>query len=73
MSLDPRGIVSSIKTLDLVADQSSATNLTYPSKFRKSKIYKVKSAADFFDGPPKINRGTYDPLVFFKMAVMDIH
>ena len=44
--------------LDLVADQSSAANSTYASKFRKSKIYKGKLAADFFDGPPKINRGT---------------
>ena len=55
---DPKGFYSSFKTLDLVADQSSAANLTYASKFRKSKMYKEKSAADFLDGPPKINRGT---------------
>ena len=55
---DPKGFVSSFKTVDFVADQSSASNLTYASKFRKSKIYKGKSAADFFGGPPKINRCT---------------
>ena len=55
---DPKGFVSSFKTVDFVADQSSASNLTYASKFRKSKIYKGKSAADFLGRPPKINRGT---------------
>jgi hypothetical protein len=55
-SSDPKGFFPSFKTLDLVADQSSAANSTYASNFRKSKIYKGKSAADFFGGPPKINR-----------------
>ena len=40
--------LSSFKTLVLVADQSLAANLTNVSKFRKSKIYNGKSAADFF-------------------------
>ena len=57
-SSDPKGFFPSFKTLDLVADQSSAANSTYLSKFQKSKIYKEKLAADFFGGPPKINRGT---------------
>ena len=34
------------------------TNSTKLSKFLKSKIYKEKSAAEFFGGPSKINRGT---------------
>ena len=29
------------------------------------KIYKEKSTAEFFGGPPKINCGTQSPLVFF--------
>ena len=62
---DPKGFDSSYKTLDLVADQSSAANSTYASKFRKSKIHKEKSAADFFGELPKINRGT--------LTVLDIH
>ena len=57
-SSDPKGFFSSFKTLDLVADQSSAANSTYALKFRKSKIDKEKSAANFFGWPPKINRGT---------------
>jgi hypothetical protein len=57
-SSDPKGFVPSYKTLDLVADQSLVTNSTYASNFRKSKIYKAKLAANFFSGPPKINRGT---------------
>ena len=44
--------------LNLAVDQSSAAKSTYASYFRKSKIYKGKSTADFFGGPPKINRGT---------------
>ena len=56
-SSDPKGFFPSFKTLDLVADQSSAANSTYASNFQKSKIYKGKSAADFFGGPPKIYRG----------------
>jgi hypothetical protein len=40
-SSDP-GFLSSFKTLDLVADQSSAAKSTYPSKFQKSKINKEK-------------------------------
>ena len=44
------------KTLDFVTYQSSAPNLTYSSKFWKLKIYKGKSSANFFGGPPKINR-----------------
>ena len=35
------------------------------------KNYKL--VANFFGGPNKTNRGTYDPLVFFLMTVMDIH
>ena len=55
-SSDPRGLVSSFKTLDLVADQSLAANSTYASNFeRENKIYKEKSATDFFGRPPKIN------------------
>jgi hypothetical protein len=46
-------------------DQSSATNSTYASNFRKSKIYKGKLAADFFGGLPKINLGTWNALVVF--------
>jgi hypothetical protein len=57
-SSDPKGFIPSFKTLGLVADQSSAVNSTYASNFRKSKIYKGKSAADFFGGPPKIYHGT---------------
>jgi hypothetical protein len=56
--ISPKGFFPSFKTLDLVADQSSAANLTYALNFRKSKIYKGKLTADFFGGPPKINRGT---------------
>ena len=37
------------------------------------KIYKEKSTAEFFGGPPKINRGTQSALVFFKTSVMAIH
>ena len=44
--------------LKSVANQSSAANSTYVSKFRKSKNYKEKLAAAIFGGLPKINRGT---------------
>ena len=57
-SSDPKGFFPSFKTLNLAVDQSSAAKSTYASNFRKSKIYKGKSTADFFGGPPKINRGT---------------
>ena len=57
-SSDPKEFFPSLKTLDLLAVQSLAANSTYALKFRKSKIYKGKSAAGFFGGPPKINRGT---------------
>ena len=57
MSSYPKEFFPSFKTLELVADQSSAANSTYASNFQKSKIYKGKSAADFFGGPPKIYRG----------------
>jgi hypothetical protein len=48
-SLDPKGFFPSFKTLDLVADQSSAANL---QNFKNQKL-----VADFFGGPPQINRG----------------
>ena len=53
----PIGLVSSFKTLDLVADQSLAANLTYV-EISKSKIYNEKLAANFFGELPKINHGT---------------
>ena len=55
---DPSGLVSSFKTLDFVAEQSSDANSTNASKFQNSEIYKEKAAADFFGGLPKINPGT---------------
>ena len=72
-SSDPKGFFLSFKTLDLVAGQSSVANSIYSLNLRKSKIYKGKSVADFFSGPPKINSGTYSAPVFFKWSVMDIH
>ena len=48
----------SFKTLDLAADQSSAAKSIYASNFRKSKIYKGKLAAKYFEEPPNNIRGT---------------
>ena len=57
-SSNPKRIVSSFKTLDFRADQSSARTWRMRRNFKKSKIYKEKLAADFFSGPPKINGST---------------
>ena len=40
--------------------------------FENQKFIKGNLAADFFGGPPKLDRGTKNLLVFFKMTVMDI-
>ena len=53
-SSDPKGFYSSFKTLDLVADQSSAVNSTDASKFRKSKIYKENRRLTFSAGRQKL-------------------
>ena len=58
--------VSSFKSLDLVAIQSSATIL------RKSEIYKGKPAAEALREAAEFWYRHVEPSIFFKITVMDI-
>ena len=55
---DPNSFLHSQIYIHKELRSKGIANLTYASKFRKSKIYKGKLEAEFFGGPPKINRGT---------------
>ena len=56
--LNPRGTVSSFKTLEMRDAQSLVENLTNVLNIRKSLIKGAFPVAHFFQGSPKINEGT---------------